>query len=225
MRVSVDDPDDKRIEVFQGLRDHVLRRKREEIGGDMAGFFVAEGDLVVDRALRAGYQLHSILIDGKRAKALPPVIGEDIPVYAAAPQVLQHITGYHLHRGMLACFYRRPLLPFAEVVSGSVTAAIIEGVNNPTNLGVILRCAAALGADAFFLDPTCCDPLYRRAGRVSMGEAFALPYAYLDPFPGGLRPLSTTGMRLLALTPSPDADDISELRLDADEPVGLLLGA
>ncbi len=225
VRVAVDDPDDKRIEVFQGLRDHVLRRKREETGGDMSGFFIAEGDIVVDRALRADYRLHSILIDGRRTKALPSAIGDDIAVYAAAPQVLQQITGYHLHRGMLACFHRRPLLPFAEVVAGATTSAVVEGVNNPTNLGVILRCAAALGADAFFLDPTCCDPLYRRAGRVSMGEAFALPYARLDSFPGGLRPLSSAGMRLLALTPSPDADDISGLRLGADEPVGLLLGA
>ena len=225
MRIPVDDPDDERIEVFQGLRDHVLRRKREGPGGDMAGFFVAEGDIVVERALRAGYQLRSILVDGKRTKALPPVIGDDVPVYAAAPQVLQRITGYHLHRGLLACFYRRPLAPFDEVVDGAVTSVVIEGVNNPTNLGIILRCAAGLGVDAFFLDPTCCDPLYRRAGRVSMGEAFAIPYARLDPLPDGLGPLRAAGMRLLALTPSPEADDISDLRLEPDESVGLLLGA
>jgi tRNA G18 (ribose-2'-O)-methylase SpoU len=223
--VPVDDPEDPRIEVFQGLRDHVLRRRREEQGGDMAGVFVAEGDVVVERALRAGYRLHSVLVDGRRTKPLPDVIGPEAPVYAAAPQVLQRITGYHLHRGLLACFHRRPLPPVSEVVDTALTSAVLEGVNNPTNLGVILRCAAALGADAFFLDPTCCDPLYRRAGRVSMGEAYALPYARLDPFPGGLAPLSRAGIRLLALTPAPDADDIAELRLGRDEPVALLLGA
>lgn len=225
MRLEVDDPADPRIEVFQGLRDHVLRRRREEPGGDMDGVFVAEGDVVVERALRAGYRLHSVLVDGRRTKPLPPAIDEAVPVYAAAPQVLQRITGYHLHRGLLACFHRRPLPPLDEVVAGAVTSAVIEGVNNPTNLGVILRCGAALGADSFFLDPTCCDPLYRRAGRVSMGEAFALPYARLDRFPEGLAPLRTAGMRLLALTPAPDADDIGSLRLEPDEPVGLLLGA
>ena len=89
--------------------------------------------------------------------------------------MLQRITGYHLHRGMLACFHRRPLPPAEEVVAGAVTSVVLEGVNNPTNMGVILRCAAALGIDAYFLDTTCADPLYRRAGRVSMGEAYALP--------------------------------------------------
>ena len=225
MRITVDDPLDKRIEIFQGLRDHVLRRRREQPGGDMDGWFVAEGDIVVERALRAGYQLHSVLVDGRRTKPIPATIAPEIPVYAAGPEVLQRITGYHLHRGMLACFHRRPLPPLDEVIDGATTSIVVEGVNNPTNLGVILRAAAALAVDAFFLDPTCCDPLYRRAGRVSMGEAFALPYARLDPLPEGLQPLHDAGVLLLALTPSPDADDISELTLDADDRVALMLGA
>ena len=225
MRVSVNDPQDKRIEVFQGLRDHVLRRRRELPDGDMAGVFVVEGDIVVERALRAGYRLHSILVDGRRNKPIPPSITADIPVYAAGPEVLQRITGYHLHRGMLACFHRRPLPLLDDVLDGAMTSVVIEGVNNPTNLGVILRAAAALAVDAFFLDPTCCDPLYRRSGRVSMGEAFALPYARLDPLPQGLKPLRDAGLQLLALTPAHDADDISELKLGTDEPVALLLGA
>ena len=191
----------------------------------MAGVFVAEGDVVVERAIRAGYRVHSILVDRRRTKPLPAAIDPATPVDAAGPAGLQRITGYHLHRGMLACFYRRPLAPLSDVLNGVRTAVVIEGVNNPTNLGVILRCAAALAVDAYFLDPTCCDPLYRRAGRVSMGEAFALPYARLDRFPAGLQPLSASGMRLLALTPASDASDISQLKLDPDAPVALMLGA
>ncbi|MEM9651528.1 MAG: RNA methyltransferase [Actinomycetota bacterium] len=225
MRIVIDQPDDPRIAVFQGLRDHVLRRKRERPGGDMAGVFVAEGDIVVERALRAGYELESLLIDGKRTKPLPEVIDDAVPVYACGPEVLQRITGYHLHRGVLACFRRRELLSFEEAVDGASTVAIIEGVNNPTNLGVILRCAVALGVDAYLLDPTCCDPLYRRCGRVSMGEAFATPYARLEPFPEGLEPVKAAGFSVLALTPAPDAVALPEVRLGPDERVGLLLGA
>jgi tRNA G18 (ribose-2'-O)-methylase SpoU len=224
-RIEVGDPGDRRIEVFQGLRDHAMRRRREEPGGDMAGVFVVEGDLVVERALRAGYRLCSVLIDGRRRKPLPPLVDPEVPVYAVGPEVLQRITGYHLHRGMLACFHRRPLPPVIEVLAGARTALVVEGVNNPTNLGVILRCAAALGVDAFLLDPTCCDPLYRRAGRVSMGEAFTLPYARLGHFPAGLAPLRQAGMRLLALTPSSEAADIGQLSLEPGEPVAVLLGA
>lgn len=226
-RIAVTDPDDPRIAVFQGLRDHQLRRWRERAGGDMEGVFVSEGDLVVERALSAGYRLHSILVDAKRSKPMPDAVPAEIPVYDAGPEVLVRITGYHLHRGMLACFHRRPVPSPDEVLAAHqpLTSLVAEGVNNPTNLGVILRCAAAQGVEAAFLDKTCCDPLYRRAGRVSMGEAYAMPYARLDPFPDGFAPLRSAGVQLLALTPREDAKDISELKLAADEPVAILVGA
>ena len=191
----------------------------------MAGVFVAEGDLVVERALRAGYRLSSVLIDGRRRQPLPEVIGDEVPIYGAGPAVLQRITGYHLHRGMLACFHRRPVPSPTDVLAGARTTVIVEGVNNPTNLGVILRCAAGLGVDSFLLDPTCCDPLYRRSGRVSMGEAYALPYARLDPLPDGLAPCRSAGLTLLALTPAAVAEPIGELEIEADQQVGILLGA
>ena len=168
----------------------------------MDGVFVAEGDLVVERAMRSGYELHSILVDGRRSKALPDVIGDEVPIYAAGPAVLQRITGYHLHRGMLACFHRRAVPTPSEALEGATTVVVLEGINNPTNLGVILRCAAGLDVDAFLLDPTCCDPLYRRSGRVSMGEAYALPYARIGAFPAGLDPLRDGGYTIVALTPS-----------------------
>lgn len=225
MRIEVDDPEDPRIEVFQGLRDHVLRRRREEPGGDMDGVFVAEGDVVVERALRADYRLISMLVDAKRTKPMPEVIDPAIPLYAAGPEVLQRITGYHLHRGVLACLARKPVPDFAEAVAGSTTVAVMEAINNPTNLGVILRCAVGLGIDSYYLDPTCCDPLYRRCGRVSMGEAFATPYARLDHFPDGLEPLRREGFEILALTPSADAESIDDLRYGPNDRVALLLGS
>jgi tRNA G18 (ribose-2'-O)-methylase SpoU len=223
--IAVNDPDDPRIQLFQGLRDHVLRQRREQPGGDVDGFFVSEGDLVVERALTAGYRLHSVLVDRRRTRVLPEAIPAGVPVFAAGPEVLTRITGYHLHRGMLACFHRRALPPLDEVLAPARTLALLEGVNNPTNMGVILRAAAGLAVDAFLLDPTCCDPLYRRSARVSMGEAFALPYARLEPLPAGLDPLRAAGVTLLALTPAADAEDIGRLAVGPDERVALLLGS
>lgn len=228
--VPVTDPDDRRIDVFQGLRDHVLRQKRELPDGDMAGVFISEGDLVVERALRAGYEPLSFLVDTKRSKPFPETLNETIertsvPVYAAGPAVLTRITGYHLHRGVLACFKRRDLLSVDEVLSKSSTLAVIEGTNNPTNLGLILRCAAALGVDGFLIDPTCCDPLYRRCGRVSMGEAYSLPYARTAPLPEGLDTVHTSGFQTVALTPMTDAEDISRVEFERDAKIALLLGA
>lgn len=221
----IDDPRDRRIEVFQGLRDHTLRQQRELPGGDMAGLFISEGDVVVERALDAGYEPVSVLVDGARTKPLPVAItATGIPIYAAAPNVLRHITGYHLHRGLLACFRRRPVPEPADVLDRAHTLAVLEGIHNPTNLGVILRCGVALGIDGFVMDPSCSDPLYRRAGRVSMGEAYRLPYARLPAFPGGLTQVHDRGFVTLALTPSGETD-ISKLRFGPDEPVALVLGS
>ncbi|MEZ5379380.1 MAG: RNA methyltransferase [Acidimicrobiales bacterium] len=230
-RIEIIDHEDPRIFQFQGLRDHTLRQKRELPGGEMASWFIAEGDLVVERALAAGYELDSILIDGKRTKPFGDAVGDDVPIYACAPNVLQHITGYHLHRGCVACFRRKPLLSVDDVLPDARNILVCEGIMNPTNMGVILRCAAGLGIDSFFLDPTCSDPLYRRSGRVSMGEAYALPYARLDAFPDGLDVLREAGVRLVALTPGDpgvpgrDALDIAELVVERDERVALLLGS
>jgi tRNA G18 (ribose-2'-O)-methylase SpoU len=101
---------------------------------------------------------------------------------------------------------------------------VLEDVNNHTNLGAVFRSAAGLGMDAVLLSPTCCDPLYRRAVRVSMGQVFALPYAYLE-WPQGLHSLRTAGFQLLALTPSPDATRLDDVVLGAEDKAALLLGA
>jgi tRNA G18 (ribose-2'-O)-methylase SpoU len=191
----------------------------------MAGVFMSEGDIVVERALKAGYKLSSILVDGKRTKPLPDAVGPEVPVYSAGVSVLQRVTGYHLHRGMLACFARREV-PTAEVVlATSKNLLVTESIANPTNLGVIIRCAAGLGIDSFVLDPTSCDPLYRRTGRVSMGEAYSMPYARLQKFPEGLNEVIDKGFTLLAFTPSPDAVDIADLSFSTDEKVALMIGA
>jgi tRNA G18 (ribose-2'-O)-methylase SpoU len=153
-----------------------------------------------------------------------------VAVYAAAPAVLQRITGLGVHRGLLACFDRRPPQPAAEVLSGARRVVVLERVSNPTNLGVVLRSAAGLGMDAALLDPTCSDPLYRRTARVAMGEGYGFPWAWVPRLPGGLDVLRAHGFGLIALTPDAGAVPLDELAPDGgDDPdrdrVALLLGA
>ena len=224
-RLEVTDPDDPRIAEFLGLRDHELRRRRESPGGDLAGVFIAEGDLVVERALRAGHSPRSVLIDATRSHPLPEIVPPWVPVYAAGPTVVQRITGMGVHRGMMAAFDRPPERSLTEVLAGATRAVVLENVNNPTNLGVIARSAVGLGADALLLDPSCCDPLYRRASRVSMGEVFGLPWARTRRFPDGIDDVVAAGFSLLALTPDPDAEPIDDVVLAPDERVALVLGA
>jgi tRNA G18 (ribose-2'-O)-methylase SpoU len=250
-RIPVTDPDDARIAEFVGLRERALRRGRTPAdpsrrlpagGGDRLdatpgradstrapspseGVFVAEGDIVVVRALQAGYRIRSVLVDATRRDPLPDELPDDAPVFAASPPVLERITGLGVHRGVLASFDRRPPPPPAEVLDNARRVVVLERVSNPTNLGVILRSARGLGIDAVLLDPTCTDPLYRRVSRVAMGEGYKLPWAVLPRLPEGLDPVRRAGFRLVALTPDPAATPIDALDIGPADRVALLLGA
>jgi tRNA G18 (ribose-2'-O)-methylase SpoU len=225
-RTAVDDPDDPRIAEFVGLRDRELagpRERGQRVPG--SGIFVAEGDVVVARALRAGFALRAALVDATRTDPLPAGLDAGAPVYAASPALLRRITGLGVHRGMLASFDRRPVPGPDEVLAAARRVVVLERVSNPTNLGVTIRSAAGLGIDAVLLDPTCTDPLYRRVSRVAMGEGYALPWAWLPRLPGGLDPLRAAGFRLVALTPDHAATPIDRLDVRRDERVALLFGA
>jgi tRNA G18 (ribose-2'-O)-methylase SpoU len=225
-RTAVADPDDPRIAEFVGLRDRELAGPRER-GRRVpsTGIFIAEGDVVVARALGAGFVLRAALVDATRTDPLPAGLDAGAPVYAASPAVLQRITGLGVHRGMLASFDRRPVPGPDEVLAAARRVVVLERVSNPTNLGVIIRSAAGLGIDAVLLDPTCTDPLYRRVSRVAMGEGYALPWAWLPRLPGGLDPVRAAGFRLLALTPDHAATPIDRLDVGPAERVALLFGA
>ncbi|MEV6601079.1 RNA methyltransferase [Actinoplanes sp. NPDC051346] len=215
----ITDPSDERLGDYRSLTDLELRTRWEP----PHGLFIAEGELVLRRARRAGYRPRSYLVDAKRADQLDDL--DDAPVYAAAPAVLEQVTGFHVHRGVLASFHRLPLLDAGEVLAAARRVAILEDVNNHTNIGAVFRGAAALGIDAVLLSPSCADPLYRRSVRVSMGEVFAVPYARLEPWPDGLALVREAGFSVLALTPAPDA--VPMQRLDAAQRArpALLLGA
>jgi tRNA G18 (ribose-2'-O)-methylase SpoU len=215
----ITDPEDERIADYRALTDVELRVRWEP----PHGLFIAEGELVLRRALRAGYAPRSFLLDAKRIGQLADLDTGAAPVYAAGQDVLERATGFHVHRGVLGSFHRRALPAAADLLGAAHRLAILEDVNNHTNVGAIFRSAAALGMDAVLLSPSCADPLYRRSVRVSMGEVFAVPYARLEPWPDGLAAVRDAGLALLALTPAPDALPIQ--RFDPARRAALLLGA
>jgi tRNA G18 (ribose-2'-O)-methylase SpoU len=226
----ITDPDDERIADYRALTDVDLRTRWEP----PHGLFIAEGELVLRRALRAGYLPRSFLVDAKRVDQIADLGVADAPVYAASQELLERVTGFHVHRGVLASFHRRPLRELGEVLAAARRIAVLEDLNNHTNLGAIFRGAAALGIDAVLLSPSCADPLYRRSVRVSMGEVFAVPYARLQPWPAALAQVRDAGFTLLALTPAAagaaaagEAAPLPIQRLDATQRAraALLLGA
>ncbi len=217
----ITDPLDPRLADYRALTDVALRTKFEA----PHGLFIAEGELVLRRALRAGYRARSVLVDAKRVDQIEDADVGDAPVYAAGQDLLERVTGFHVHRGVLASFLRRPLPTAAEVLGTAQRVAILEDVNNHTNVGAVFRGAAALGMDAVLLSPSCADPLYRRSVRVSMGEVFAVPYAKLEPWPSALSSVREAGFSVLALTPAVDAIPIQQLSDEQRRRPALMLGA
>ena len=208
----LDDPLDPRVREYAHLRAATLRLRAEGPDGARDGVFIAEGELVIERALRLGYRMRSLLLLEQRLERFGRLAPEGVPVYAASDALMRSITGFDVHRGVLASFDRKPLPGVAELVRDARRVVVLEDVNNHTNVGAIIRSASALGIDALLLDPASCDPLYRRSLRISMGEALSLPHARLEALPGGLAPLRAAGFTLVALTPDADAADIATSR-------------
>ena len=219
--IEVTDPSDPRLHDYSGLTDVELRKVREPA----EGLFLAEGEKVIRRALAAGYPMRSTLLSPKWVEAMRPLIDAvDAPVYVGGEPLLEAVTGFHVHRGALASMQRIAVPEAGSVLAKARRVVVMEDIVNHTNLGAIFRSAAALGMDAAVLTPSCADPLYRRSVRVSMGTVFALPYARLDSWPGGLATLAEHGFRTIALTPGPTAIDLRDLRFGPEEKVALLLG-
>ncbi|MEV7089146.1 RNA methyltransferase [Streptomyces sp. NPDC093085] len=220
--ITVDDPDDPRLHDYTGLTDVELRRRREPA----EGLFIAEGEKVIRRAGQAGYAMRSLLLSAKWVDPLRDVIDSaGAPVYVVGPELAERVTGYHVHRGALASMARKPLPDVTDVLRTARRVAVMEAVNDHTNIGAIFRSAAALGMDAVLLSPECADPLYRRSVKVSMGAVFAVPYARLDGWPRALDTVRSAGFRVLALTPDERAVPLDAAAPHRMERVALLLGA
>jgi tRNA G18 (ribose-2'-O)-methylase SpoU len=221
-QVPVDDPADTRLGDYRALTDVELRRRTEPADG----IFMAEGELVIGRALAAGYPMRSALMSPRWAAASAQLLADvDAPLFVGSEELLQSVTGFHVHRGALAAMARKALPSVSQVLERARRVVVLEDVNSHTNVGAIFRCAAGLGMDAVLLSPRCADPLYRRSVRVSMGQVFAIPYARLASWPADLSVLAAAGFEVFALTPAPHAMSIDELVVRPDDKLALILGA
>ena len=196
------------------------------------GLFIAEGVTVIGHALDAGYRIASLLMERRhiagKAAGLIARCG-DAPVYTADSRTLEQLTGFALTRGVLAAFYRPELPTLAQVCAGARRVAVLEGLNDPTNVGAVMRSAAALGMDAVLLTPSCCDPLHRRAVRVSMGTVFQVPWTRIgqqaqDWPEGGMMLLREMGFATVAMALSEASVEIDDPCLVREEQLAVILG-
>ena len=191
--------DDPRVAGYRSLRDGEFVRSR--------GLFVAEGRLVVRRLVQDGrYDLQSVLVNEAALRDLESTIAAcsaDVPIFVCDAVALAGIAGYDVHRGCLALVRRRPDTPPGELIASATTIVVLEGVSNADNVGGVFRNAAAFGAGGVLLSPTCCDPLYRKAIRTSMGATLHVPFARAgaDEWPSVLTRVRAAGFTLVALTP------------------------
>ena len=175
------------------------------------GFFVAEGKLAVLAVLGSPYPLLSVLVLRRRLAVLAELpLTQDVAVYVVEDRVMSAVAGFDVHRGVLALAARLPLPDPAGLLAaaGAAPVVVVEGVNDQENLGAIFRNAAAFGAAAVLLDPTCADPLYRRSVRVSLGLVLRVPFTRLSPWPASLALVANSGFTPLALTPRLGAESI-----------------
>lgn len=224
-RIPIHDPEDERVAAYMNLKDAWLRAQAGE--GDRSGRFIAEGALVVEQLSRSRFRAESVLGVPGRLDAVAESIGRfgpGVPVYEASRAVIERITGFDLHRGLLAVGLREPEPPLEEVLASARAAVVLETTSNHDNVGSIFRSVAALGGrdTAVLLTPDSCDPLYRKSVRVSMGQVLHVPWTRTGEWPAAIDRIEAAGFEPIALTPAADAEPIAEVR---SQRPALLLGA
>lgn len=230
--VEINDIADERVAAYVSLTERQLRNKLEP----EKGIFIAESPKVISRALDAGLTAESFLMERRWLDEASPLVkqaeaiaGSEIPVYTGDRAVLQKLTGFTLTRGVL-CAMRRPQLPSVEaLLADAHRVAVLEGIVDHTNVGVAFRSAAALNADAILVTPTCCDPLYRRAVRVSMGTVFQIPWTRIgedasDWPERGLARLRALGFKTAAFALEDDSISLAHPALAAEDRLALVFG-
>ncbi|MBP3036321.1 RNA methyltransferase [Arthrobacter sp. zg-ZUI100] len=213
---------DPRVADYTNLTDTALRRRREP----EEGMYIAESSKVLRRALDAGHRPRSFFLAEKWIPDLQDLLDRypDVPAYVGSAEVLEEITGFHLHRGALAAMERPAPLELAPLLASARRVAVLEDIVDHTNIGAIFRSAAALGVDAVLISPRCADPLYRRAIRVSMGTVFQVPWVRLAEWPGQLSMLHDAGFVTAALALTEESLTLDQLSARRDERLALVLG-
>lgn len=226
--IEITDLSAPELDVYARLTQAQLRSRLEP----EKGIFIAESPKVIATALDAGYVPLSLLMERRHidgdARGILARCG-DVPVYTAGRETLAALTGYELTRGVL-CAFRRPAMPAVEqVCAGARRVAVLEGIVDSTNVGAIFRSAAALNMDAVLVTAGCCDPLCRRAVRVSMGTVFQVPWAQIGTSPAdwpeaGLARLRALGFKTAAMALTDDSVSIDDARLAAEPRLAVVLG-
>ena len=226
--IEISDLSAPELDVFARLTEAQLKNKQKP----EKGMFIAESLKVIGHALDAGCEPVAFLMERKHidgsAREIIARCG-NIPIYTADRDILAGLTGYALTRGVL-CAMRRPQMRSVEEVCGTARrVAVLEGIVDPTNVGAIMRSTAALGFDAVLVTPTCCDPLHRRAVRVSMGTVFQIPWARIGELPSewpdpGVARLHGMGFKTAALALNDRSVSIDDPRLMAEEKLAVVLG-
>ena len=226
--IEISDLSAPELDVFARLTEAQLRNRQQP----EKGMFIAESLKVIGHALDAGCEPVALLMERKHIEGSAKDIIDrcnDVPVYTADREVLAGLTGYALTRGVL-CAMRRPQMRSVEdVCADAHRVAVLEGIVDPTNVGAIIRSAAALNFDAVLVTPTCCDPLHRRAVRVSMGTVFQIPWARIGETPSdwpeaGIRRLQGLGFKTAALALSDRSVSIDDVQLMKEEKLAVVLG-
>jgi tRNA G18 (ribose-2'-O)-methylase SpoU len=243
--IEITDFADSRLDVYARLNETQLRHYFEPNGG----LFITESPKVTERALAAGCEPGSALVERSQAFGEAAYVLEmmpDIPVFTGTSETIRKLTNIPMTRGLLCCMKRPELKSVKELTAGMRRIAVLENVTNPTNVGAIIRSAAALGMEAVLLNHACSDPFYRRAARVSMGTVFQVPWTYLENTeipdrnilykaadknadPGKnmhyVSLLQSLGFKTAALALRRDTVSIDDPRLAREERLAVILGA
>ena len=234
--LRIDSLEDERLDAYVRLTERELRCVLEP----QKGIFIAESAKVIERAVRAGYEPVSFLLGERWLDQMMPLFDQlvvregagPVPVFVASMELMEQLTGFNVTRGALAAFRRPRQIPVDEFLGGVVEAAggrpvrvcVLEGIVDHTNVGAIFRSAAALNVDGILVSPTCCDPLYRRSARVSMGTVFQVPWTYLPEDVSWQDTLHGLGFKTAAMALRDDTLPLSDPRLEKEPKLAVVLG-
>ena len=224
--IEITEAADQRVRDYFKLTDVALRRKLEP----EHGLYIAESEKVIRRALGAGHRPRSYLMGRRWLTDLVDLVeradADGVPVYVGNDDVIEQLTGFHLHRGALAAMHRPVLPAYTELLpaSGRSRIAILEAVVEHTNVGAMFRSAAALGVDAVLVTPRCADPLYRRSIRVSMGTVFQVPWTRVEPWPSGIETLRDHGYVVAGMSLAEDSITLDQLVAEDHPRLALVFG-
>lgn len=210
------------LKIFHAYKENQLYHFNEPDDG----IFIAESPVVIKRALDAGYEPISFLVEKEQLnEQIENMISvTDSPVYVCPYDELKNLVGYHMSRGLLCAFSRKPNPDIHKICENKTKIAVLENIMNPTNTGAIIRSAVAMGAEAIILTKGCADPLQRRASRVSMGNIFAVDWAYMDTHLVDMKLLKKIGYKTVSMALTDDSVFIDKINIPKDEKIAVILG-